>query len=228
MTVAQMALNIMQTKSGMGQHQEPVSMSSPTALLGVVKALYYTELSQLLFLVSTTLAKVSLCLFLLRLVGRARRYTWLLYAVATVTCGLNLALLLVLAVKAKILRPGSFAAKAADMAVWQPFLDDRCFPAAVASIPLTYAQGLWAAVSDLLLAAFPLAILRGLHMDRRTKASLAAVMGLGVFTAAASATRTAALRVLEQCADLNYAYITLAIWAMCVVYRRLLLAPFPS
>lgn len=135
-----------------------------------MKAFKYTVIAPNFSVVSTTSGKISVTVFLLRLMGQAatapRR--WFLYILMVLCVLWN-----ILAIIAII----GFCRPAAR--IWNPKVPGKCFSLRFQLIAGT-SQAAFNAFNDLALAVFPAFIFWRVHLPTKMKVAIVAVMGAGV------------------------------------------------
>lgn len=120
-------------------------------------------------LASSLLARVSLCLFLLRIVEGRRGYTIFLWCVIGISTATTISTILISLLGCRPIEK-----------LWNKEAPGSCAPPRVTLI-LGIAQASAAVLGDWLVALFPILLLKNLNMARKTKAALIILMGLGVF-----------------------------------------------
>ncbi|KAI1209448.1 uncharacterized protein F4807DRAFT_467671 [Annulohypoxylon truncatum] len=86
---------------------------------------------------------------------------------------------------------------------WDKQVKSECWPL-YTQVYAGYIQGSICALSDLVLALFPSSLLWNLRMHWRQKASLAGIMGLGIFAMMAAIAKTVYLREIDAFSDRSY------------------------
>ncbi|CAF9937459.1 MAG: hypothetical protein HETSPECPRED_000546 [Heterodermia speciosa] len=122
--------------------------------------------------------KISICLFLLRIVDSKKVRTAMHVVIAALVVFTAIFVCLFLG----ICRPLK--------AYWNTGVDAVCLSDNVIE-NVVIAQGVLSVITDLICAAFPVFFLRGLQVKLRVKIALCLLMGLGVITAACCTVRTA-------------------------------------
>jgi len=153
-------------------------------------------------LASCMLARVSLCLFLMRIVGGIRKYKIFLWSVIGITVLTTAACIINLLISCRPLER-----------LWNPKAPGVCFPPST-SVILGSIQASTSITSDWLVALFPILILRKLHMARRTKFVLCILMGMGMFVGAAALVKTFQLYTLGKRVDVTWDTLSLTFWSM--------------
>ncbi len=93
------------------------------------RALEFDVLGQPWYLMSVTLSKISICLFFMSLLGRARQWRILLGVLIFMMAALNLAFALAVNLQCRPLEK-----------VWKPFVEGDCWDPSI-QINFGYAQG---------------------------------------------------------------------------------------
>ena len=145
--------------------------------------LKWSIISQIFNIIGIGLAKISVCLCVLRIIGRTRKhlatFLWVVIAFCAASHFTQVMLFLVQC------RPMA--------AIWNPRVPGKCF-----SPHITYLVGYIGfgldAFTDLICAAIPIFILRGLQMNERTKVALCVLIGLGSLTAGCAIAKAITLK----------------------------------
>ncbi|KAI1441779.1 hypothetical protein F5Y02DRAFT_430714 [Annulohypoxylon stygium] len=95
--------------------------------------------------------------------------------------------------------------------LWDESIERDCWPRN-AQIYTGYFQGSICALSDLVLALFPISLFWNLRMHWRQKAFLSGIMGLGIFAMVAAIFKTVNLRLVYINEDVSYHMAIVAIW----------------
>ncbi|MCJ1374869.1 hypothetical protein MMC20_006102 [Loxospora ochrophaea] len=187
------ALDIPEVIAGVGRHT--YYLTPPK----IAEAVKYNHFSTLFTVLSLWLSKISICLFLLRILDNSqatkRRYAlymiMVIYSVASIICLISLL---------AQCRPLS--------RVWDPLVPGVCLN----QLGFGYAQSISSLVFDFVLSIFPCLIFSDLNMKLRVKIGLCAVMGLGLATGAFAIIKTVLLGRFEA-DDITYNIVPLVIWA---------------
>lgn len=145
--------------------------------------LKWSVISQIWNIVGIGLAKISVCLCVLRIIGRTRKhlatFLWVVIAFCAASHFAQVMLFLVQC------RPMA--------AIWNPDIPGKCF-----SPHITYLAGYIGfgldAFTDLVCAAIPIFILHRLQMNMHTKVALCCLIGLGSFTAGCAIAKAITLK----------------------------------
>ncbi|KAI1439286.1 hypothetical protein GGR50DRAFT_636034 [Xylaria sp. CBS 124048] len=225
-TVAAVASSILVTISasyGLGKHEAAIEDADDLS-----QALKYSILSLSLYFVSSTCSKISILIFVVRLIGiSAKRWHILCF------WGLGVSLTVI------NLLTGILTVRFCDpfQKQWQRSMPGTCLPSNL--LPdLGLVQGVYSALTDVVAAVFPVLFIAQLNMTYKTKFHLCLLMGGGCFAAATAIVKT--YFVLDQTAspDLTFSWarITLAyttemgmiiitgtaptLWALCKQMTR--------
>lgn len=147
-------------KNGIGTHKMYLSEA------GAIEAAKWATLAITPNLLATMMARISLCLLMLRIVGKAQPYHILLVSIIVLTAAIGTLACINTYITCKPVPK-----------IWNSALPGTCDPDMRHAIGL--AQAVWSIGSDWLVAFFPLLILKNLQMAIRTKVALAIIMGLG-------------------------------------------------
>ncbi|KAK3304122.1 uncharacterized protein B0T15DRAFT_230970 [Chaetomium strumarium] len=183
---------------GYGADDYTSGAASVIALIGTVfgilestasdpaRALQFNVLGQPWYLVSVTLSKISICLFFMDLLRRARQWRILLAALVVVMAITNLAFALAGYLQCRPLEK-----------MWDPDVPGDCLSGPGTQMSLGYAQGAFSVFSWVFSALFPLLILRDISRDGEPRwpfyvtSVLSLVCGIFVIVRTAQISQTA-------------------------------------
>ena len=150
---------------GRGRHDYYIAQDGHDKLVEETK---YAQLTILPNLLACMFTRISLCLFLLRIVGKMRPHRIFLWSI------------LVLTAVMAVINVIYFLARCQPIEkIWNPRADGVCL-APDSQVAVATTQAVITIASDWLVALFPLLILRNLNMAVKTKVALTILMGLGV------------------------------------------------
>lgn len=150
--------------------------------------------------ITLALMKISICLFLLRIVDTKHVVRGMYALISCITLFTAVSVFLFLGV-CRPLR-----------AYWDVGVNGVCLSDhQIESVVI--AQGILSVISDLILAALPAIFLRNLEIGLRTKVGLCLLMGLGIFTAVCCTVRTALSGGITN-PDLTWAVTTSVGWRL--------------
>ena len=157
---------------GLGQHRADLSIEQYRNFLKY----YYLDTAQ--FFIALATCKISICLFLLRLsqFNKLRRSLYGLIAFLIIT---HLALFFL----------EVFQCLPVDK-VWNLDVAGKCMSEQTI-MNILIAQCVISFLTDFICAAFPIVLLRNLHIKRQSKIALCCLMGLGIITGGIAIARTA-------------------------------------
>ena len=155
-------------------------------------------------LTASLLARISLCLFMLRIVDRRKKYKIFLWAVMGLTTVTTLTSCL-----------NSLLGCRPIEKMWNKELEGVCSPPHVA-VAVGITQTVTAILGDWLVALFPILILKDLNMAKKTRIALGILMGLGVFVGAAALMKAQQLYTLGTKIDTTWDTVSLTCWSMLV------------
>ncbi len=173
----------------------------------LIKAVEWIWISAPFSTMSACFGKISIALLILRMINRNKVYTVFLWTLIVLLFIVNLLLTVI-----------TFAQCTPVTWLW-----DQLNPAATyhgscwdPDIQKNYGyfQGAFSSLSDLVLALFPILIIKDLKMDFKLKMGLCTVMGLGIIATIAAVIKTIELKNLStpdftyEAVDLVYWYIT--------------------
>ncbi|MCJ1280029.1 hypothetical protein MMC21_007854 [Puttea exsequens] len=215
--VVGMVCQVMLTVScvwGMGNHIELLTPEQTK------KALQWSWIGQIILIQTIGTGKIAVVAFLLRIQSGAntkknRYLTWLLYFIAfsNIIVNIDQAIL--------ILTACSPVGK-----LWDPLLPGSCSNI-VRTNHVGYFQGGWAALSDIVLALYPVLVFWNLQITNKIKIGLCALMAGGLVAAAAGITKTVYLKLIAAEQDITYAESPLLIWGWTENWLVLILGCLP-
>ncbi|CAK42146.1 uncharacterized protein An14g05850 [Aspergillus niger] len=173
---------------GLGKHMADISNAE-----WKIEAFKYTVIAPNFSMVSTTTGKLSVAVFLLRLMGQtaspAKR--WFLYIFSIISVAWN-----VLAIVAIMgyCRPAE--------KIWRPEVPGSCFSLKFQLIA-GISQASFNAFADLTLALFPIIIFWSVQLPWKMKLGVIAVMGAGILAAAATLVKAILLKSLPAHSDIT-------------------------
>ncbi|KAI9705271.1 MAG: hypothetical protein M1820_005269 [Bogoriella megaspora] len=185
--------NWYQVHYGLGQHFVYVELM-------VSKFLQWSTIAQLQNAIAVLLIRISVCLFILRVIGTTHRkvnyFIWFLIVFMTLFC---LATLLTVGMQCVPLRKA-----------WYPTTPGHCINQEVLT-KLTNAYGAIGCILDFTCVFIPVWIFRSLQMDRKTKIGLSAIICLGLITAACSLGKAITTNFISE--DPTFDTVPVEIWA---------------
>ncbi|CAJ2504665.1 Uu.00g120590.m01.CDS01 [Anthostomella pinea] len=146
-------------------------------------AIFWTYVANSFAIIGNAMAKLSMGLFLLRVV-QARWHKIALWGAVVVTSATSIALTIMLWNQSTPVK-----------ASWDPLRTPGTWDIQIQ--PMSVGLGVWSSICDFFFAIFPWLFLRSLHMPRREKVMLASGMSLGVIAGACGITRTVVLSTLN-------------------------------
>ncbi|GIJ92617.1 hypothetical protein Asppvi_001895 [Aspergillus pseudoviridinutans] len=97
--------------------------------------------------------------------------------------------------------------------IWDPSVKSKCFKP-TQLLELSYTNTALNILTDLIFAIMPAIMLRHLQVNRRVKASLVCILGLGVFACAAAFVKVSILPNYGRTGDFLWDYTDLTIWVV--------------
>ncbi|KAI1170330.1 integral membrane protein [Nemania sp. FL0916] len=131
-------------------------------------ALYMVWLTIALSTASAAIGKISIALLLIRLINRSRWRDTFLWTLISLLIVVNALLIIVIFVQCTPV-----------IKLWDPTVPGACWSPTI-QLDIWYFQGAFSALSDLILALFPLPIIWKLQIPLLSKAVLGFLMSLGV------------------------------------------------
>ncbi|KAH9999723.1 hypothetical protein F4779DRAFT_605284 [Xylariaceae sp. FL0662B] len=183
-----------------------------------VNAIYMIWLSVPFSPGSAAFGKISIALFLMRLMNRNRPQQAFLWVLIFLLVVVNLVLVIV-----------TFAQCTPVTFLWErvrTVSHGTCWAPTVQQY-YGYFQGSFSALSDLVLALFPTLIIWNLQIPLRVKFGIGLLMSLGVITAVAAAVKTAELRNLAT-PDFTWDAVPLVYWFLAENWIIIICACVPT
>ncbi|KAJ5570964.1 hypothetical protein N7535_004624 [Penicillium sp. DV-2018c] len=202
------AIIVPEVKYGAGRHEVYVPDTAVTAM-------WLNFATQGLYMWAIGLAKVSIGLFLLRFAPRKsyRSFIWvviLLMTLYTTICFLTLIF------QCKDIRSN-----------WDKSIVSKCFKPKQLLI-LSYTNTALNILTDLIFAILPVFMLRHLQVNRRVKASLICILGLGIFACAAACAKISILQNYGHTGDFLWDYTNLTIWVVTECNTGIIAGTLPT
>ncbi|OJZ92186.1 hypothetical protein ASPFODRAFT_251851 [Aspergillus luchuensis CBS 106.47] len=147
------------------------------------------------------LVKISIGLFLLRFAPR-RGYKIFIWVVMVVMLLYTIICFLTLMFECKDIR-----------SIWDENVKSQCFTSSQL-LKLSYTNTGLNILTDIIFAILPAIMLRHLQVNRRVKASLVCILGLGIFACVAAIVKLSVLPNYGRTGDLLWDYSTLTIWVV--------------
>ncbi|BCS08560.1 hypothetical protein ALUC_20930S [Aspergillus luchuensis] len=147
------------------------------------------------------LVKISIGLFLLRFAPR-RGYKIFIWVVMVVMLLYTIICFLTLMFECKDIR-----------SIWDENVKSQCFTSSQ-PLKLSYTNTGLNILTDIIFAILPAIMLRHLQVNRRVKASLVCILGLGIFACVAAIVKLSVLPNYGRTGDLLWDYSTLTIWVV--------------
>ncbi|KAJ5172092.1 hypothetical protein N7492_004685 [Penicillium capsulatum] len=198
---------------GLGRHAKEITDPDRKIL-----AFKYTVIAPNFSIISTTAGKISATIFLLRLMGqsatRARR--WFLYILTVASVAWNT--LCIIAVIG-FCRPAE--------KIWNTKVEGSCFSLEFQLIVAT-SQAAFNAFNDIALAVFPAYIFWRIQIPLKVKITIVAVMGAGVFAAAATLVKCILLKDMPVHSDITASWVDITLWYTIEMYIIVICATLPS
>ncbi|KUM66226.1 hypothetical protein ACN42_g803 [Penicillium freii] len=148
------------------------------------------------------LGKLAILAFLLQIRGRNERKPWFLIILGVLIGAINTTVL------------GTILGQCIPMnKLWDNSVEGTCNSGRKVNQNYSFFQASFNALSDVLLAVYPVHLFWKLQMKLRIKVVLSILMGLGWIAAFCSAVKTYELKALTETTDITYAQSDLLIWA---------------
>jgi hypothetical protein len=209
MAITVMVFEIMSVNHGNGRHMFYLDSAD------ITEASKWSRATIPPNLMACLMSRISLCLFMMRIVNHVRTYKILLWVIISLNSIATFASIIQLLVGCRPLEK-----------LWNPKTPGVCFPAKVTLI-IGLTQATTAIASDWVLALLPIMVLKNLNMARRTKIALSILMGTGLFVGVAALVKTLQLYTLGSRKDVTWDTLTLTCWSMYVIQPALSNLPSP-
>ncbi|EAW17410.1 uncharacterized protein NFIA_073250 [Aspergillus fischeri NRRL 181] len=195
---------------GTGRHMRDLSHEQQIA------SVKYQLLSQGFHVMSTNWGKVSVALFLVRIISEVKQHKRAMYA------GMILLSIINIGGVYTIYGQCTPTAKA-----WDNDIKGTCWPAG-AQRDYAFFQGSASAFSDLVLAVYPLLTIKDLQMATKVKFGLGFVLSLGIIAMVAAIIKTVHLAALSARTDYTWDTLTLTVWVAVEQYLIIIAACIPA
>ncbi|KAK2797493.1 hypothetical protein FQN50_009176 [Emmonsiellopsis sp. PD_5] len=201
-----------------------------------VQANKYNWISQGFHVMSTNWGKVSVALFLLRIINKGKRKKYIFYTGMVMLTVVNSVCVYTIygqCTPTTALWEGTGPGKGTcwhphlqrDYAFFQGCMSNNLLPPAYSVQDVLRA---FSAASDLVLALYPVFIIWNLQMAKKLKMGLTCVMALGVIATAAAVVKTIFLAELAARADYTFDTISLTTWIATEQYLIIIAACIPT
>jgi len=155
-------------------------------------------------LTACMLARVSLCIFLLRIVNRQKAYKIFLWGIICLTSLATMASIINLLASCQPIEK-----------MWNPKHPGKCI-SQTQTVAFGMTQAATSILFDFLLAMFPILILRNLNMALKTKIALGILMGMGLFVSIVTLIKTKEVYTLGRRTDITWSTFYLTCFSMYV------------
>ncbi|KAL4936975.1 hypothetical protein BDV06DRAFT_232898 [Aspergillus oleicola] len=195
---------------GTGRHTDTLDLENQ------IGAMKYQVLSQGFHVMSTNWGKVSVALFLIRIISDVKNHKRWMYALIIIMSVINIAAI------------GTIYGQCSPPdVIWDHRVPGHCWPPG-AQKKYAYFQGSASAFTDFLLAMYPLFTIKNLQMATKVKVGLGVVLSLGIIAMIAAIIKTAHLPALTLYKDYTWDTVDLTIWVLLEEYIIILAACIPS
>ncbi|EEH33071.2 integral membrane protein [Paracoccidioides lutzii Pb01] len=179
----------------------------------------FNWISQGFHVMSTNWGKVSVALFLLRIIDRAKQTRYIFFTGMVMLTLVNSVCVFTI-----------YGQCTPTSALWKgigPGNPGKCWHPHVQR-DYAFFQGSFSAASDLVLALYPVFIIWSLQMTRKLKVGLTCVLALGVIATAAAVVKTIFLAELAAREDYTFETINLTTWISTEQYLIIIAACIPT
>ncbi|QKX55412.1 uncharacterized protein TRUGW13939_02505 [Talaromyces rugulosus] len=207
------ALVTLSTTYGFGLHFDAIDSAANKSL-----ATKYTLIPPAISLLSAGAAKISIVIFLMRILGSSAKlpYKLILYIPTIIMIGANIFAMVVL-----------LGYCTPPQKAWNPSIPGHCMSAETLDIG-GRAVTVYNAAMDFLCAFFPIYMVWRLNMKTRTKWGLAVVMGGGILGAAASLVKVVMMSNIKNTSDITYSWAPIALWYMTEMFAIIIAGSIPT
>ncbi|PGH27027.1 hypothetical protein AJ80_01212 [Polytolypa hystricis UAMH7299] len=198
---------------GLGRHL--IDIEDPSDRINAFK---YTVIAPNFSIVSTTTGKISIVIFLMRLMGQAATQPrkWFLYILTVLSIILNVMCIVVLM---------GFCIPAER--IWNQSVPGKCMSLQL-QLVIGLIQASYNAFTDLALAIFPAFIYWTVQLPIKMKIGVLSVMSAGVFAAAATIVKCVLLKNLPDQQDITWAWAPITLWYSAEMYIIIICATLPT
>ncbi|KAL4881786.1 hypothetical protein BJY04DRAFT_227572 [Aspergillus karnatakaensis] len=198
-------------QSGTGRHMEDLSHSQQIA------SAKYQLLSQGFHVMATNWGKVSVALFLVRIISEVKQHKRAMYAGIVIMTVVN------------VVGVYTVYGQCTPVAKTWDYIgvEGRCWPDG-AQRDYAYFQGSFSALSDFLLAIYPLFTIKNLQMATKVKVGLGFVLSLGIIAMIAAIVKTIHLAALAAHENATWDMVDLTVWVAVEQYFIILAACIPA
>ncbi|GFF41004.1 hypothetical protein IFM58399_06117 [Aspergillus lentulus] len=208
LSLAGWAIIIPEVVYGAGRHTAYVMDTA-------VKANQLNFATQGIYMWAIGLVKVSIGLFLLRFTPR-RGYRVFIWAIIVFMSLYTTICFFTLIFQCQNIR-----------SIWDPSVTSKCFnPTQL--LQLSYTNTALNILTDLIFAILPAFMLRHLQVNRRVKASLVCILGLGIFACAAAFVKLSILPNYGRTGDFLWDYTDLTIWVVVECNTGIIAGSLPT
>ncbi|KAL4777259.1 hypothetical protein BDW60DRAFT_520 [Aspergillus nidulans var. acristatus] len=181
-----------------------------------IESTKFNWLSQGFHVMSTNWGKVSVAIFLLRIIHKVKHHRPMMYGGIVLLTVVNTVCVYTI-----------YGQCTPTRKLWNSSGEGHCWDPTVQR-NYAFFQGSFSAFSDLVLAVYPLTTIYGLQMALKVKIGLGCVLSLGVIAMIAAIVKTINLASLSARADYPWDTVDLTIWIAIEQYLIILAACIPT
>ncbi|KAJ0421428.1 hypothetical protein BJY00DRAFT_323220 [Aspergillus carlsbadensis] len=204
------ALITKSVQSGTGRHMSALTPSQQ------IESAKYQLLSQGFHVMSTNWGKVSVALFLIRIMAEVKQHTRAMYVGVVLLTVVNVVCVYTI-----------YGQCTPTARAWDGDVPGTCWKAGVQR-NYAYFQGSTSALSDLVLAVYPLFTIKNLQMPLKVKFGLGFVLSLGIIAMIAAIIKTINLSNLTSAHDRPWTMVPLTAWVAVEQYLIIIAACIPA
>ncbi|KAJ5483430.1 hypothetical protein N7530_002676 [Penicillium desertorum] len=208
LSVCGFAIIVPEVKYGAGRHVVYVQDTAVTAM-------HLNYATQGIYMWAIGLVKISIGLFLLRFAPRKgyKVFIWVVIVLMTLYTAICF---LTLIFQCQDIRSN-----------WDSSVKSKCFTPKQL-LTLSYTNTALNILTDLIFAVLPVFMLRHLQVNRRVKASLICILGLGIFACAAAFVKLSILPNYGRTGDFLWDYTNLTIWVVTECNTGIMAGTLPT
>ncbi|KAI0405971.1 hypothetical protein F4802DRAFT_560164 [Xylaria palmicola] len=190
-------LAVVGASHGFGRHLKDIEDPNDR-----IEAIKYTIIAPVLSIISSTSSKISILIFLVRLVGVSTK-KWQLYFLWGLTAILVSFNIVAIVVIVRFCDPPEKQ--------WKPWVPGTCLNLKAQQY-IGFIQSGYNALMDIIVAIFPALFITRLRISSKMKVGLSVLMGGSVFGAAATIVKIYLLRDLDKHSDITWYWAPIALW----------------
>ncbi|KAI1401016.1 hypothetical protein F4819DRAFT_487080 [Hypoxylon fuscum] len=198
---------------GLGRHKDDIK--NPHDLSQAIK---YTVIAPVLSIISSSSSKISILIFLIRLMGITanRWHIYFLWGMGALLVLLNIMAIVVIL---RFCSPVAFQ--------WDKSIDGTCINPNI-QLYSAATQSAYNALLDIIVAIFPATFITKLNTTRKMKVGLFVLMGGGFFASAATMVKVYLIKDLDKHGDITWFWAPIALWFTAEMDIVIILGTMPT